>query len=256
MKVNLQRFASLAVVSSFALTACTSNTPPLTPGPENPSTDSPTIWKNQDIGQPAKPGSSSSSDTAVTVKASGTDIWNAKDSFHFVYQAAPKNFKLTALVTAPSKTNDWAKSGLMLRDSLADNSSNAIIALLAKGRDRFQTRSSNGAATTSPADNDSPLKAYLRLERQDTVVIGSSSSDGLTWVERGRTTIAFGANPVLGFALTSHDDTQLSTATFSEIKLETTAAPIPAPTPSPLPTPAPSLSGIGFWATATPSFTI
>jgi hypothetical protein len=225
------RVLSLVIGSSLAFAACTQSVPSPITNPEV-TTGLPTPWKNQDIGQPGQVGSASVSNNVFTLKGSGADIWNTKDSLQFVYQTAPKNFKLTALVTAPTKTNDWAKSGLMLRDSLADNSSNAMIALLAKGRDRFQMRSSLGATTTSPADNDSPLRAYLRLERQDTVIIGSSSSDGQTWLERGRVTLALGASPVVGLALTSHDDTQLSTATFSEVKLETSDPTPPPPPPS------------------------
>jgi hypothetical protein len=225
------RFISLVIGSSLALVACNQSavqpkTPEATLGLTAP-------WKNQDIGNPGQPGSASSSGNAYTLKGSGADIWNDKDSLHFAYQIAPKNFKMTARVTAPSKTNDWAKSGLMLRNGLEPNSGNAMIALLAKGRDRFQSRASNGAVTISPADNDSPLQAYLRLERQDNLVIGSSSTDGKTWVERGRVTMTLSANPVVGLALTSHDDAQLSTATFSEVKLETDAPPPPPPPPAP-----------------------
>src|SRR5688572_16976880 len=71
---------------------------------------------------------------------------------------------------------------------------------------------------------------YLRIERVGSVVIGSSSLDGTTWVEQGRPDWGVTAPPnmLVGLAVTSHsfncDDP--ITITFDEISLTGTVAPL------------------------------
>src|SRR5207248_661150 len=105
----------------------------------------------QDIGTPAPAGSASYASGQFTVKGSGADIWGGADEFHFVYQPLSGNGTLIARVASQQNTSSWAKSGIMIRQSLAADSAHAFIALTPGNGAVFQERTQNsgGSSNTS-----------------------------------------------------------------------------------------------------------
>jgi regulation of enolase protein 1 (concanavalin A-like superfamily) len=70
---------------------------------------------------------------------------------------------------------------------------------------------------------------WVRLVRAGNRVQGYASSDGSAWTLVGETSIAFGAQVLVGMAVTSHNNAALNTSVFENVVLET-AAPIFAAT--------------------------
>ena len=64
-----------------------------------------------------------------TISASGADIWDQSDQFHFTYKQIAGAATIQAQVHSVSHTDGWAKAGIMIRDSLDPNSAHAIVAI-------------------------------------------------------------------------------------------------------------------------------
>ena len=52
-----------------------------------------------------------------TVRGAGNDIWETTDEFHYVYQPFSGDGTIIARVTSQTPTDDWAKSGIIIKES-------------------------------------------------------------------------------------------------------------------------------------------
>jgi hypothetical protein len=83
----------------------------------------------------------------------------------------------------------------------------------------FQRRvSPNGDSAHTPAGSGAPPR-WVRLTRAGDVLTGQYSADGITWTTAGSESIAMHATIYVGLALTSHDNTQLASATFDNVSV-------------------------------------
>ena len=90
--------------------------------------NTPAVLNQQgDIGSVGVAGSSSGGNGAYTVNGSGGDIWNSADAFHYVYTTLSGNGTIIARVSGVSNTNSWAKAGVMIRESTAAGSRQAMM---------------------------------------------------------------------------------------------------------------------------------
>src|SRR5438552_11208678 len=100
----------------------------------------PAPWLAQDIGSPSPAGSSSATSGTFTINASGVDIWNTSDQFHFVYQPVAGDFEVSARVASIANTNAFAKAGVMIRSSLAANAAEVFTGVTPAPGVAFQPR--------------------------------------------------------------------------------------------------------------------
>jgi glucose/arabinose dehydrogenase/PKD repeat protein len=115
----------------------------------SPGGSLPPPWLDQDVGTVAAVGSASYSAGTFTVKGSGVDIWDAADHFHYVYQSVSGDATVIARVASLQNTNPWAKTGVMIRETLATGSKHAMMALTPGNGLAFQRRLSTGGASAS-----------------------------------------------------------------------------------------------------------
>jgi hypothetical protein len=73
------------------------------------------------------------------------------------------------------------------------------------GADTLQTR---GPARNAPY--------WVRLTRTGSTIVAATSPDGVAWTNYATYTVPFGNTLLFGFAVTSHDDTRLNTAVFTD----------------------------------------
>ena len=167
-----------------------------------------------DIGQPATTGSVSQEAGIFTVRGSGSDIWGSSDACHFAYQTLTGDGEIVAQVAITDNPagDSWAKAGLMMRASLAADSASVCALVSADNGNRFQYRLTSGASTAS---SGSGSLAWLRLVRAGDVFTGYAADDGGDWVELGSQTVSMPEAISFGFAVTSHADGDLTSATFS-----------------------------------------
>jgi hypothetical protein len=174
-------------------------------------------YVTSDIGAPGSAGTFTViSGTAYDVGASGADFGGTADQFTLVQQPKSGDFDVAVRVDALTAADPWSKAALMARETLAANSVFAASVATPMVGAFFQGRSTNGAAAAS-AGNFPPVfpDMWLRLKRAGNVFTGYGSADGRSWVSLGSATLTVGT-VYLGFAVTSHNNTNRTLAQFRD----------------------------------------
>lgn len=179
----------------------------------------PSPWLTADIGAVAAVGSASYSGTTFTVNASGADVFDFVDEFRYVYQPFSGNVTVTARVASLTNTNAWAKAGVMIRESLNANASNAAMLLTPSNGFNFQYRNGTGAGSASAGNSPGAIPNWVRITRSGNTLTGFSSVNGTTWTQTGTVTISMAANVYVGFFATSHNDGVVTNATFTDVSV-------------------------------------
>ncbi|MCD6304452.1 MAG: lamin tail domain-containing protein, partial [Planctomycetes bacterium] len=176
-------------------------------------------WQGGDIGNVGFRGSDSLQDGTWTITAAGANIWGTADAFHFAYRMLFGDGQITARVVSIDHTHDWAKAGVMFRQSLDAGSANAFIYLTPAAGVSYQGRPADGEDTyyTQQAGVEPPY--WLRLRRQGDTFTAYSSADGRNWTLVETDTFYVDAVSYIGLALTSHDNLQVCTAVFDNVAI-------------------------------------
>jgi fibronectin type 3 domain-containing protein len=177
----------------------------------------PSPWVTQDIGAVGVAGSASYSTNTFTLTGSGTDIWLANDEFRYVYQPVSGDCTIVARVATIESVDPWSKGGVMIRESLDANSAYASVFVTPSNGVSFQRRTSTGAISVSTTTAGLTAPHWVKVLRIGSTFSGSRSVDGVTWTTIGSTTITMGTSVHLGLAITSHDNTNLCTATMDNV---------------------------------------
>jgi regulation of enolase protein 1 (concanavalin A-like superfamily) len=175
-------------------------------------------WQNGDIGAVGIKGSASSDGSTFALSGSGADIWGAADGFQFAYQTLNGDGQLVARVTSIENTHRWAKAGVMVRASLNASAPYAMMLVSAGAGSSFQWRSAAGGFSTYVSGGAGIVAPeWVRVVRAGNVLSGYQSNDGVNWTSVGAVTIPMGTSVTIGLAVTSHDNTKLSKATFESV---------------------------------------
>jgi glucose/arabinose dehydrogenase len=180
----------------------------------------PDPWQHQDIGGVAATGSAVAASGVYSIGGSGADIWNNSDAFQLVYRTLVGDGEIRARVNSVTRTNDWSKGGVMIRDGLGADARNAFMFLSGAGIPSFQWRATAGGTSQSAHGNTpvaSPL--WVRLVRAGSTLTGYTSPDGSSWTQVGTTSIAFGSTVIIGLATTAHADGQLAKAIIDNVSI-------------------------------------
>lgn len=164
-------------------------------------------------------GSSSYYNGVYTVRGSGWDIWNTADGFHFKYQLLTGDGTIIARISSLQLTSDWAKAGVMIRETLSTGAKHAFMLMSPGHGPFFEARACNSCMTTGSYGIASLLiPKWVKLVRAASTFTGYVSSDGYTWVRVGAKTISMASNVLVGLAVTSHDRTLLAAASFDHVQ--------------------------------------
>ena len=196
----------------------------------------PAPWQNQDVGPVGIAGDASFSGSTLTVHASGADVWNQVDSFHYVYQQASGDVQIVARVASFTNTNPDAKVGVMMRESLTTGSRNVFVEV-SPGGINMNARTTGGQATSvfgNVAGQNAPV--WVKLARVGTTFTGSWSTDGVSWSTVGTMTMSAMNATTIGLATTSHNNSATTTAVYDSIAVGAPSGGGPPP-PGPLPAP-------------------
>jgi hypothetical protein len=158
-----------------------------------------------------------STNGAVTMYGSGGDIWQSSDQFFYLNHETSGNGVWTVKVEQISHTNDWAKAGIMLRDSTAANAKNVMIAVSPNQGIAFQWRQSTGGSSSSNVASNLGAPRWLRLTKSGTEVKGYYSSNGTSWTLLGTRTWTGSGVDLIGLAVSSRDNSKLAKADFTNI---------------------------------------
>ncbi|HUT46180.1 MAG TPA: PA14 domain-containing protein, partial [Sedimentisphaerales bacterium] len=160
-----------------------------------------------------------------TMTASGADIWLVNgveaDEFHFAYKMLTGAGSIIARVDSVQNTNDWAKAGVMIRETLDADSAHAFACITPVNGVASQGRPSTGGTSFNYNQTGVAAPYWVKLERSISGLFTvSHSANGSTWQPVTGATpqnIPMGANVYVGLALTSHDAALTCQAVFSNV---------------------------------------
>ncbi|MGI2295082.1 glycoside hydrolase family 10 protein [Paenibacillus sp. GXUN7292] len=186
--------------------------------PDNGEYDAalPAGWKARNIGLTAGTASYSSGDFTLTSKSS--DIWGTQDKLNFIYQTMTGDGTIVAKVNAMSNMNSWAKAGVMMRDTLNPSAKHADMLMTPSNGATFQYRSATGGSMTDVLSSAS-VPRWVKLERSGNQFIGYISSNGTSWTEVSRKTIAMNSSVYVGIALSNPGSSSSNKAMFSQVQI-------------------------------------
>jgi regulation of enolase protein 1 (concanavalin A-like superfamily) len=193
-----------------------------------PADPLPSPWLHTDVGTPALAGDATyatGTGTFIT-SASGDDIWGNADSFHYTYRTLSGDGEIIARVQSLTQTDTYTKAGLMIRDSLAAGSPNAMVTLMAGVGAQLQYRSTANGISQFLAGPSVFSPYYLKLRRQGSVITAYISVISGGWQQIGSVTLSLAANPLIGLAVTSHNNSQLATALFDNVSVVSGGLPL------------------------------
>ncbi len=186
------------------------------------SSNVPSPWQDADVGTVGSTGSAQYANGTFTVKASGADIWGTADAFHYVYQPWTGDGSIVARVASVTEANAWSKAGVMFRATLNANATHAFMLVSAAKGVAFQRRDTTGGDSINTADPSASPPRWIRLDRSGNMFTGYESSDGTSWTLVGIDPISMPQTIYIGLAVTSHDNTRLTTGTFSNVSISNT----------------------------------
>ena len=185
----------------------------------------PSPQKDADIGPPPLPGSAGARLGAYTVTGSGNDIWGQADQFNFVYQPITGDVDISARVASLQGASTWAKAGVMIRESLANDSRHAF-ALISSGKgSAFQRRIDPGGFSENTTGPAIAPPGWVRLVRTGFQIKAYTSTDGVKWTTIGTDTVPMADTVYVGFAVTSHSSSSTATAVIDQFVLSQSSAP-------------------------------
>ncbi|MGA9779850.1 MAG: beta-galactosidase GalA [Verrucomicrobiia bacterium] len=179
----------------------------------------PPQFTSADIGAVGLPGSASYCNGQFTMAGSGADIWGTADAFQFVYIYVPvsTNCDIRAQVLSVQNTSGNAKGAVMIRQSLAANSSHAMADVEPSAGIEFIWRNSTGtSAASSVVSGTAPN--WVRLTRTNNTFAAYWSPDGNTWTQIGSpTNISMTVGAYIGLAVCAHNNTALCTSVIDNL---------------------------------------
>ncbi|MHB9143322.1 MAG: T9SS type A sorting domain-containing protein, partial [Paludibacter sp.] len=178
----------------------------------------PLPWKFNDINE--KVGSAVFKNNSYTVKGGGYDIWNQSDQFAFLNVDTLNSQSISVRVTSQTYTDQWAKAGLMFRETANASSSFAMLIVTPGNGLHLQYRDGTGNDCNDISYGNCSLPIFLKLDKTDSSFIAYKSSNGINWTTLGiYNNKNFNKNFKLGLLVNSHNAMTIGQAIFDSAKI-------------------------------------
>ncbi|MEA3225529.1 MAG: carbohydrate binding domain-containing protein, partial [Planctomycetota bacterium] len=156
-----------------------------------------------------------------TMTGSGTDIWDNADEFHFAYKSLTGPGTIIARVESVENTDDWAKAGVMIRETLDPGSTHAFACVTPANGVASQSRIDTGSSSFNTAEGGITAPHWVKLERGISGAFTvSHSTNGTSWVPvsgANPTNIQMASTVYIGLAVTSHNAGVTCQGVFSNV---------------------------------------
>jgi len=195
-------------------------TPTTTPVPTTEPYQLPEPWKLEDVGSPAISGSAFYDNGRFTVNGAGSDIWKNADQFAFMNKTINGDHSLEVKIISQTYTYDWAKAGLMYRESDAPDGKFAGLFITPSNTLALQWRDDTGSyAENYSIDTNARLPIYIKLVRSGDKFLAYTSNDGINWGSPVAShTVKMRSDIKTGLAVTSHNESRVNTAVFENLE--------------------------------------
>ena len=181
------------------------------------TTSLPRGWSDTDVGAVGVSGEASYLNGRFNLLASGSDIWENADAFHFASKPLAGDGVIVARVVSVQYTDPWCKAGIMFRENNSAGARYAFLALTGQGGAVFQSRSQADNGTLSADGPLSKLPHWLKLIRNKDLFSGYISADGTNWIAAGSVTVPMGKTLQAGLAVTGHNNAVLNSTLFESV---------------------------------------
>ncbi len=148
-------------------------------------------------------------------------ITKTADSGNFGWQTLTGDGEISARVVTTDDSSQTPLVGIMIRESLATNSRQTFLGAEKDGDYRWLRRAKTGGSTAkTTSKNATPAKIWLRLVRKGGTITAYKSNNGEDWKKVGHPVkVSLPKNCYVGLAVSSGDNSQLSTSTFSNVSV-------------------------------------
>ncbi len=163
------------------------------------------------------------SDSEILMSGLGADIWDVADEFRYGYKQLNGDGSIVARVESVDNTNEWAKAGVMIRETLQDGSAHAMVVVTPRQGVALQYRPVANNVSTSVQQTGLASPYWVKLTRSGNRFTAQRSADGVTWSSITDTPAAstveipMGTSVYVGLVVCSHDSTTTAQARFSNI---------------------------------------
>jgi hypothetical protein len=158
-----------------------------------------------------------------TMTAAGADIEGTADQFHFAYKTLTGPGTIIARVDSVQNTHDWAKAGVMIRETLDPDSKNSFLCVTPGNGVSSQQRLDTGATTSHTNQTEITAPHWVKLERDVAGnFIASQSTNGSNWQPVGSAVplnVPMTSDVYVGLAVTSHAAAETCEAKFSNVTI-------------------------------------
>jgi hypothetical protein len=176
----------------------------------------------------ANPGTVTVNGNVLTIRASGSDLWDSSDGQTFVATPVSGNYQVTAKITEhpvnedPDKGNGFSKTALQIRGGLFRGDPFAVVfssvardpSVFFEGHKAFTAGPNHNYSQAGTSDSDTTYPLWLRLLKQGTTITAFQSFDGTNFTQVGDPQ-DFGSLPAVtyvGIAIGAGNDGQYSVA--------------------------------------------
>ncbi len=179
----------------------------------------PPEWKHRDIGKVGQAGDAGFLNGEFNLIASGSDIWESADAFHYAYTSLTGDGEITARVVSMQFTDPWAKAGVMFRESLAPGSRHALMTVTAGGGSAYQWRPKANQASRNTDGPATSVPFWVKLSRAGDNFAGYISNDGVNWHRVDSIAVPMKKTVYVGLALSAHNNAALNSALFDHVSV-------------------------------------
>jgi hypothetical protein len=192
---------------------------------EPPHMDQLTGWTVYDIGGALPGGQQVRGHDAITIYGGGGDIWDTSDQFRLTARPVRRDFQFSVTLQSLADTHQFAKAGLMARADASPGSPHVLVHAFPDGAIAMAWRSAADKPTTEVRVPGHGWPVHLRLSRRGDSFIGEYATDGNDWHTIGDPVAIpdLSGECLLGMAVLSHDNAALTTAQFSDIRVDAPA---------------------------------
>ena len=173
-------------------------------------------------------------DSLITISSGGNDIWGESDSFNYLYHKVNGDFDFCFKLESFTAAAKYSKVGIMARKELNPGSEHVFFLAFSDNSPRnnnnggfeFQSRDEKNADSKAiypdiNVDQVNYLISYpnvwLRMKRKGDHFESLYSNDGKNWLVYSDFQKEMPASLLLGIAITSNDNSDISSASFSEL---------------------------------------
>jgi hypothetical protein len=190
---------------------------------ESPRVDAPeavlpTGWSLFDVGEPIFSDGSArfAGDGSVELYGIGDDIYGTHDGFTYVYRQLEGDFVFEAEYADFQTAREYAKSGLMVRDSLAAGSAMVLLNVFRDGSVAFAERSASGHEIREVKAQAGSFPIHLKLESENGRLRASWKTEASDWQTIGEASIPY---ETVGFGTSANHLQQVAAAYVREFQL-------------------------------------